>query len=165
MALRSGLNDSPIEEAATVSIAFRNPVWPVCRVAAFAIGLFGLSAPAAFADCAPQTRDGERYVVCAFDVLRDDVRLYWRDADGKPFRGFDALAEALKTRGRALRFAMNAGMFEEDGSPVGLYVEDGKRLHRVDRSRYQSPIRSSSTSPSNAMVPGSRIALTSGMPS
>jgi prepilin-type processing-associated H-X9-DG protein len=106
-------------------------VWSVGRVAAVALGLMGF-APAAFADCAPETRDGQRYVVCAFDVLRDDVRLYWRDADRKPFRGFGALAEALKAHGRALRFAMNAGMFEEDGSPVGLYVEDGKRLHRAD---------------------------------
>jgi prepilin-type processing-associated H-X9-DG protein len=116
----------------TVSIALPNPIWSVCRIAAFAIGLLGSTATAALAECAPQTRDGEKYVVCAFDVLRDDVRLYWRDPDHKPFRGFDALAQSLKTRGRALRFAMNAGMFEEDGSPVGLYVEDGKRLHRAD---------------------------------
>ncbi len=27
---------------------------------------------------------------------------------------------------------MNAGMYETDLSPVGLYVEDGKRLHRAD---------------------------------
>jgi prepilin-type processing-associated H-X9-DG protein len=38
----------------------------------------------------------------------------------------------LNARGRALRFAMNAGMFEADLSPVGLYVEDGKREHRAD---------------------------------
>jgi uncharacterized protein YigE (DUF2233 family) len=70
--------------------------------------------------------------VCEFDVRRDDLRLYLNDGSGHPYGGFAALARNLKARGRTLRFAMNAGMFEEDLSPVGLYVEDGKRRHRVD---------------------------------
>ena len=55
---------------------------------------------------------------------------------------FAALAAALKARGRVLRFAMNAGMFESDLSPVGLYVEDGKRRHGADlrRGRHQFPL-------------------------
>ena len=36
--------------------------------------------------------------------------------------------QALAAHGRTLRFAMNAGMFGDDLAPVGLYVEDGKRL-------------------------------------
>ena len=79
-----------------------------------------------------QTLDGARYVICPFDVRRDDLRLHWRDADRKPYGNFAALAQSLKARGRALRFAMNAGMFESDLSPVGLYMEGGKRLHRAD---------------------------------
>jgi prepilin-type processing-associated H-X9-DG protein len=77
-------------------------------------------------------RDNAGYVVCAFDLRRDDMRLYLGDGDGKPFRGFSALADSLKSRGRMLRFAMNAGMFEEDRSPVGLFIEDGKRAQRAD---------------------------------
>jgi prepilin-type processing-associated H-X9-DG protein len=100
--------------------------------AAFAFGLFELCARAAFAECAAQSYESARYVVCAFDVRRDDLRLYLRDEKGKPYGNFTALAQALKARGRALRFAMNAGMFEADLSPVGLYVEDGKRRHRAD---------------------------------
>ena len=29
-------------------------------------------------------------------------------------------------------FAMNAGMFRQDQSPVGLYVEDRRKLHEAD---------------------------------
>jgi len=119
-------------EAATVSNACRNPALSACRVAAFAVGLCALFVAAAFAECAPRTWDGARYVVCAFDARRDDLRLYWRGADDKPYNHFSVIAQALKERGRVLRFAMNAGMFEEDYSPVGLYVEDGKRLNRAD---------------------------------
>jgi prepilin-type processing-associated H-X9-DG protein len=84
------------------------------------------------APCAPQEFNGARYTVCTFDARRDDIRLYWRDSAGKPYASFAALALTLNARGRALRFATNAGMFEADLSPVGLYVEDGKREHRAD---------------------------------
>jgi len=82
--------------------------------------------------CAPRDFDSARYTVCSFDVRRDDVRLYWTDAQRKPYANFDALAQALAARGLTLRFAMNAGMYGADLAPVGLYVEDGKRLKRAD---------------------------------
>ena len=43
-------------------------------------------------------------------------------------RGFDALERALGADASRVRFAMNAGMFDEQGSPIGLYVERGKQL-------------------------------------
>jgi prepilin-type processing-associated H-X9-DG protein len=91
-----------------------------------------LTGGAARAACGPMSFDGASFTTCAFDMRRDDLRLYWRDAGGKPYGNFSALAQALKTKGRTLRFAMNAGMFEEDLSPVGLYVEDSKRAQRAD---------------------------------
>jgi uncharacterized protein YigE (DUF2233 family) len=72
------------------------------------------------------------YTICSFDARRDDVRLYWKGANGSPYSGFSALADALKSQGRQLRFAMNGGMFETDLSPVGLFIEDGKQRHKAD---------------------------------
>ena len=37
---------------------------------------------------------------------------------------------ALANKGEALVFAMNAGMYAEDRTPVGLYVENGRTLQR-----------------------------------
>ena len=95
----------------------------------FALGGFAATAEAA---CAPRAFDGADYVVCAFDVRRDEISLYWRGADGAPYANFSAVATALKKNGRALRFAMNAGMYGNDLSPVGLYVEDGNTMRRAD---------------------------------
>jgi len=89
-------------------------------------------ARAANGPCAPLDFDGARFTVCAFDARRDEIRLYWKDPGGKPYATFAALAQALAARGRALRFAMNAGMYQADLSPVGLYVEDGKRERPAD---------------------------------
>jgi uncharacterized protein YigE (DUF2233 family) len=82
--------------------------------------------------CGSVSYDAANYIVCSFDTRKDDIKLFWKGADDKAYGGFSRLATALSTRGRALRFAMNAGMFEEDLSPVGLYVEDGHLRHRAD---------------------------------
>ena len=82
--------------------------------------------------CAPREFNAARYTVCSFDVRRDDIRMYWADAQHKPYSSFTALSQALAARGRTLRFAMNAGMFRDDLAPVGLYVEDGARQVRAD---------------------------------
>ena len=96
------------------------------------LGLALNGATTAAAVCAPKNFDGANFTVCAFDPRRDDIRLFWKGADGKPYGSLAALAEALKSKGERLVFAMNAGMFAEDQSPVGLYVENRVKLHGAD---------------------------------
>jgi len=99
-------------------------------IAIIALALSGSAAPA-FA-CAPRTYDGANFTVCSFDPRSDDIRLFWQAPDGKPYGAFSALADALKASGLRLVFAMNAGMFKDDQSPVGLYIERGRKLHDAD---------------------------------
>jgi uncharacterized protein YigE (DUF2233 family) len=40
-----------------------------------------------------------------------------------PYDGFDRLPRTLN--GAPMAFAMNAGMYQTDLSPVGLYIENG----------------------------------------
>ena len=95
--------------------------------------LFGLAAasPAAAA-CGPKGFDGARFTVCAFDPRHDDLRMFWKGQDNRPFGSLGALADALRNRGERLVFAMNGGMFREDQSPVGLYVEKGRLVRNAD---------------------------------
>jgi uncharacterized protein YigE (DUF2233 family) len=83
---------------------------------------------AAAEPCRRETFEDAAYIVCSFDLAKDDLRMAWRGGDGAPYKTFDALADALKGQGLTLGFAMNAGMYDESFSPVGLYVEDGKTL-------------------------------------
>ncbi|WP_208722853.1 phosphodiester glycosidase family protein [Rhizobium vallis] len=78
--------------------------------------------------CAPQTFEGANYIVCTVDPGKADLRLFWKSANGEPYRYFSSLAEALQAGGRTLVFAVNAGMYRQDFSPLGLYVENGKEL-------------------------------------
>lgn len=92
-----------------------------------------LPAGAAQAACAPERFEGNDYVICRFDLRQDALRLHSLAPDGEPYGSFSALSESLGERGETLAFAMNAGMYGEDLRPIGLYVEDGRRLKKVNR--------------------------------
>ncbi|MXQ12219.1 phosphodiester glycosidase family protein [Microvirga makkahensis] len=76
--------------------------------------------------CRPVRFADSAFVVCTVDLRRYDVRLFWRGPDGNVLGSFSRLRETPD--GARLAFAMNAGMYHEDRSPVGLYVENGKEL-------------------------------------
>jgi uncharacterized protein YigE (DUF2233 family) len=100
------------------------------RLAAFALAAALLPA-AAFAACREEAVGEARYAMCEFDPKTDDLRLFLRDADGAPYGEFDAVNAALGAKGERIAFAMNAGMYHKDRSPVGLYVEDYDELKKI----------------------------------
>lgn len=79
-------------------------------------------------DCERETFEEASYIVCTLEPGKADLRLFWKDAHGEPYRTFSSVAEAVRREGRALTFAMNAGMYSADFSPIGLYVENGREL-------------------------------------
>lgn len=87
--------------------------------------------------CNDVTFQDHGYVVCTVDVTTDALGLYLRGPDGRPYGTFTALAADLATRRRALAFGMNAGMYELDRSPVGLFVADGETRHPAETGTAQ----------------------------
>ena len=78
--------------------------------------------------CRYRSFEGASYIVCSFDPTKEDLRIFWRGNDGKPYRTFAALAADLEAKGKSLQFAMNGGMYQGDLRPVGLYIENGREL-------------------------------------
>jgi uncharacterized protein YigE (DUF2233 family) len=85
---------------------------------------------AALAGCRNETIERASYVICEFKA-NDGIELFLRDAQGAPLGQFDRVRDALAARQRTLQFAMNAGMYHEDRSPVGLYIENGQQLKKL----------------------------------
>ena len=54
--------------------------------------------------------------------------MFWLQPDGRPYGSLGTLAAA---QGMSLSFAMNAGMYDKDQAPVGLYVESGHEMKRI----------------------------------
>jgi uncharacterized protein YigE (DUF2233 family) len=73
------------------------------------------------------------FTACRVDLSSEQLRLFWRNEAGQPYRQFSALRDALQKRGVKLLFAVNAGMYRPDFSPVGLFVADGQELVPLNR--------------------------------
>lgn len=65
------------------------------------------------------------YRVMTVDPATDEIRLYGRDAAGKPFRTIAAVQRLVEAEGDSLIAATNAGIYEPGLVPTGLSVEDG----------------------------------------
>ena len=80
--------------------------------------------PTVASACRDVAFDGSRFWVCRANgpvEIRSGVR------------SFPALAQSLGERADAVAFAMNAGMFDEAGKPIGLLVEDGRTVKALNR--------------------------------
>ena len=82
--------------------------------------------------CSERSFEGSLFTACRYDSGRDEILLADADSHG-PLRSFARLKESLGPRARRLLFAMNAGMFDAAGAPVGLYVEDGAEKQAINR--------------------------------
>jgi uncharacterized protein YigE (DUF2233 family) len=71
---------------------------------------------------------GKRVLVCCVNVRKERLQLFLRDDMGRPLKSFEGVDRWLKPRGQRLIFAMNAGMYQPDLSPLGIYISDGKQL-------------------------------------
>ncbi|MBM7048117.1 MULTISPECIES: phosphodiester glycosidase family protein [Rhizobium] len=78
---------------------------------------------------------GDGYTVCTFDPATDDIQLFQNDRSGKPYGSFRALENDLRQDRIYVRFAMNGGMYLDDQSPVGLFVENGRELKRINTNK------------------------------
>ncbi len=89
--------------------------------------------------CAEERFEGTGYIVCTFDPATSNLRLFWKNADGEPYRSFSNVGAALRDQGKELVFAANAGMYQADFSPLGLYIENGRQLRPADTGSVDGP--------------------------
>ena len=85
--------------------------------------------------CKTERFQNADYIVCRFARGDKGLRLYLNDETGAPYGHFSTLKKALKSEGETLTFAMNAGMYHQDRSPVGLYIEQGRQRSPLQTGR------------------------------
>ncbi|MBP6013494.1 MAG: phosphodiester glycosidase family protein [Alphaproteobacteria bacterium] len=112
----------------------RNWVLIVAAVVALALAgvlLFRVEAPESA--CVEQVFEASRFTVCAFRSAEHETKLAWDDGQGRALRSFDALAASGAVDPGRVRFAMNAGMFDAAGAPIGLFVAKAQERHPINR--------------------------------
>jgi uncharacterized protein YigE (DUF2233 family) len=94
--------------------------------------LFALASPALAqnAACSTSEFEGVPYDICDIDLRETRLALFWKDPSGTPYRNLRTFAQSAE--GAPSLFAMNAGMYEPDSTPVGLYIENGELLRSAN---------------------------------
>lgn len=75
---------------------------------------------------------GEVIDVCKINLNTDKVRMFWQARDGSIYGNFANLSAALHQQKEKLVCASNAGIYDTNLRPLGLYVEAGKVLHKLN---------------------------------
>lgn len=84
-------------------------------------------------ECREVSQDNNIYALCEIDASTADIRLFLNDENEEPLAQFDAVQDALAQDDLALTFGMNGGMYHDDRSPVGLFIENGIERMRLIR--------------------------------
>ncbi len=75
---------------------------------------------------------GNEYRTLKLNPRASRLELHWRDDAGKPLKTFAALERTLKSQGKTLLAATNAGIFTADFAPLGLHLERGNILRPIN---------------------------------
>ncbi len=92
-------------------------------IRALALALALLASPALAVTCEDVLFDGMGYSICTVDPATERLELFLYDDMGVPIADFATLKQLYSRR--TIPFAMNAGMYHEDRSPVGYFTLNG----------------------------------------
>ena len=93
----------------------------------------GAEAAAAKSACSQRMFDGSRFTVC--DPGRGRIALVAAARGDPVVRQFSELEARLGPRAANVAFAMNAGMYGEDGRPIGLAIVEGRQVRAINRRK------------------------------
>jgi uncharacterized protein YigE (DUF2233 family) len=102
-------------------------------VALFLAGALVFGEQGGAAVCKTETFEGDGFTVCTFRPARDEIALVWADAQGQALRSFEAVGASGLFDAKRVRFAMNAGMFDASGAPIGLFVANGQESKALNQ--------------------------------
>jgi uncharacterized protein YigE (DUF2233 family) len=75
---------------------------------------------------------GNKYVVVSVDLKKAKLKMFWKDKQNQPFKTFQKLEQHLTKNGVKLLAAMNAGIFDKTYTPLGLHIQRGQKLHKLN---------------------------------
>jgi uncharacterized protein YigE (DUF2233 family) len=71
------------------------------------------------------------YVV---DTKQQNLQFYWKDDKGNIINTFEQLKNITAAKKQKLVFAMNGGMFKEDYTPLGLFIQNQKEISSINKA-------------------------------
>ena len=87
---------------------------------------------AAFLHFRTRESEDDKFVSYRVDLKKVNLKMYWKDENGQPFRSLQNLKTSLASKGQTLAFAMNAGIFKSGNVPLGLFIERQRVVTPLD---------------------------------
>jgi uncharacterized protein YigE (DUF2233 family) len=85
--------------------------------------------------CRSVVFENSEFTVCVAIPNNHQIRMYLNDTGKSPYRSLSALKSGLGNNAADVMFAMNAGMYDNAGKPIGYYVENKERLKKLNRKK------------------------------
>jgi uncharacterized protein YigE (DUF2233 family) len=77
---------------------------------------------------------GIQFEVVTLDPAKVEIKLFWRNKENEPFATLAAVREEVRKQKRKFIFATNSGIYDLDFKPLGLHIEGGKTIRRVNKA-------------------------------
>lgn len=81
-----------------------------------------------FLACNSAHNENSAFIDYVVDPREAEIELFLKDSEGNMMRSFQMLKNHIEKNGKKLRFAMNGGMYQENGKPVGLFIQKGQTV-------------------------------------
>jgi uncharacterized protein YigE (DUF2233 family) len=109
------------------------PFWKFCVFFLLAAGLIAFVKPS-----------DDKIISYTVDLKKQDLRLYWKNDDGEILRSIANLKSYVEGKNQELVFAANGGMYQQDNTPLGLFIQNGKTVaplntRKADGNFYLKP--------------------------
>ncbi|HET6554495.1 MAG TPA: phosphodiester glycosidase family protein [Dyella sp.] len=107
----------------------RHFAWVLLPTLALLAGLTGCDQQARAVDGREIVFENQNFRVVSIDLKRESLSLHWKEPEsGEPFGTINSLRQWGLSHGRRMLFAANAGIYDRQYAPLGLYVENGRTV-------------------------------------
>jgi len=78
--------------------------------------------------------DDNQILSYTVDPKKNDVKFYWKNENGEILKSIQNLKSYVEAKNATLTFATNGGMFTDQYGPVGLFIQEGKIIKKINKS-------------------------------
>lgn len=76
--------------------------------------------------------DDDTIISYTVDPNKQDIQLYWKNDQGEILRSIENLKTFIESKNATLVFAANAGMYQADNKPLGLFIQHKKTVTPIN---------------------------------
>ncbi len=95
---------------------------------------------------------GKSFDLYVVEPKKSEIVFFWKNNKGEIYRNFGNIISEMNLQKKKLIFATNAGMYNPNYQPVGLYIENYKELVKLKKTESKPP-KTNKTVSNFAMFP------------